>query len=57
MLDNKSHQPTPSKVRTSAGMFFRRGALFSQLPPEYLDHNANTASQQGRANTAQQQQR
>jgi prolyl 4-hydroxylase len=25
VLDNKSHQPTPSKVRTSAGMFFRRG--------------------------------
>jgi 2OG-Fe(II) oxygenase superfamily len=25
VLDNKSHRPTPSKVRTSAGMFFRRG--------------------------------
>lgn len=25
VLDNKSHRPVPSKVRTSAGMFFRRG--------------------------------
>lgn len=29
VLDNKSHRPTPSKVRTSAGMFFRRGETIS----------------------------
>ena len=27
VLDNDTHKPTPSKVRTSAGMFFRRGAF------------------------------